>query len=236
MNEPDVEEKQPKLTCPDRPRCIVCGQEGKLQMCDRVPIQPKGTVRRVRTKTASGATMFLESGDLAVAYMVGPGSPPDKFPGDPTGTQYYGSGVSAYVQYHPECKGHTVEGYNSFLRTFSAQMADDEEWVYDYEKPESEGPWRGAERPRGWIGRAIAIPSPGEAEACKHEWSDLGNGLAKCDRCHDEIHWRTIALEQSEALTELRARHAELQEASLRLIDPSCLSGSRTESHDEQTP
>jgi len=123
-----------------------------------VPIQPKGTTKKTKTMTALGTAMVIESGDLALANMVGPGSPPSNFPGDPTGKHYYGSGVSAYVQYHPECRGQSVEDYNAFLRTFSAQMADDEEWVYDYEKPASEGSWRGTYGPMATPPRAIQVP------------------------------------------------------------------------------
>jgi hypothetical protein len=139
-----------------RPRCIVCGEEGVVTVCQRVPLQPKGKIRRVRL-----GRILVDSGDLALANMVGPGSPPANFPGDPTGKQYYGSGDSAFIYYHPECKGQSLESYNAFLREFSAQMADDEEWVYDFEKPASEGTWRGTQAEKQIIEAAVREPSPG---------------------------------------------------------------------------
>lgn len=129
-------------TNPNPPRCIVCGQDGKPAFSHIVPIQPKGQIRKVRVRRADGGSMLVESGDLAHANKVGPGHPPKEFPGDPTGKLYFGSGASAYIYYHPECKGESLESYNAFLRTFSPQMADDEEWVYPNDKPASEGPWR----------------------------------------------------------------------------------------------
>lgn len=111
----------------NRLRCIVCGEEGLPAPCQRVPIQPKGQIRKVRIGIRGGGSFLVDSGDLAHANMVGPGSPPEKFPGDPRepgeGKEYYGSGASAYVYYHPECKGQQLQSYNAFLRTFSAQMA-----------------------------------------------------------------------------------------------------------------
>jgi len=139
------------------PRCIVCGKEGKPAVNQRVPIQPIGTTKTVKLKTAVGVAMTVESGDLAHANMVGPGSPPENFPGDPTGKKYYGSGAGAYVYYHPECKGQSLADYNAFLRSFSAQMADDEEWAYAHDKPPGEGPWRGTP-PGGKPLRAIPVP------------------------------------------------------------------------------
>ena len=94
----------PKATNPKRPCCIVCGQEGKPATCSRVPIQPKGQIRMVRLGIQGGGSFLVDSGDLADANMVGHGSPPKNFPGDPTGKKYYGSGASAYVYYHPECQ------------------------------------------------------------------------------------------------------------------------------------
>lgn len=127
---------------PDKPCCIVCKQEGKPAVCQRVPIQPRGKTRTVKLATATGEYMLVESGDLALGNMVGPGSPPSDFPGDPTGEHYYGSGASAFIYFHPECKGQSVEEYNAFTLKFSPQMADDEEWAYDSDKPASEGAWR----------------------------------------------------------------------------------------------
>jgi hypothetical protein len=115
-------------------KCIVCGQEGLPAVSQRVPIQPKGTTRNVKLRTANGDEQVIESGDLAHGYMVGPGHPPSDFPGDPTGKQYYGSGASAYVYFHPECRGMSLVEYNAFLRTVSGQMADDEEWIYPEDK------------------------------------------------------------------------------------------------------
>jgi hypothetical protein len=78
--------------------------------------------------------MTVESGDLAHAYMVGPGSPPSDFPGDPTGKQYYGSGASAHIYFHPECRGQSLASFNAFMRTISPQISDDEEWLYPEER------------------------------------------------------------------------------------------------------
>lgn len=111
-------------------------------MSQSVPLQPKGQIRKVRVLIRGGGSFLVDSGDLAHGNMVGPGHPPGDFPGDPTGKLYYGSGAGAYVYYHPECRGSSVEAYNAFLRTFTSQMADDEEWAHAEEKPASEGPWR----------------------------------------------------------------------------------------------
>jgi hypothetical protein len=121
--------------------CIVCGQPGLPAVSQRVPIQPKGKIRKVRLAIRTGGSFLVDSGDLAHANMVGPGpghSPAD-FPGDPTGKLYFGSGASAYQYYHPECKGQTLEEYNAFMRTITPQMADDEEWLYPGEKWAAEG-------------------------------------------------------------------------------------------------
>jgi len=154
----DTTIETPKATNPAKPRCIVCGQEGQTALCSRVPIQPKGKIRKVRLTDSRGGSLLVDSGDLAAANMVGAGHPPSDFPGDPTGKKYYGSGAGAYVLFHPECCGKSVEAYNALLRTLSAQMADDEEWVYDHEKPASEGPWRGSNGPAELPPRAIPVP------------------------------------------------------------------------------
>jgi hypothetical protein len=147
-----------KATNPEQPRCIVCGEEGKPAVCQRIPIQPKGQIRKVRLAVQGGGSFLVDSGDLAHGNMVGPQSPPENFPGDPTGKKYFGSGAGAYVYYHPECWGQSLESYNAFLRTFAAQMADDEEWVYEHEKPASEGPWRGTQA--GPMSRVRAVLAP----------------------------------------------------------------------------
>jgi len=105
-------------------RCIVCQQEGLPAVNQSIPIQPKGTVRKVKLARADGSEMEADSGDLAHANMVGPGpgSHPDNFPGDPTGTKYYGSGAGAYVHYHPECVGRSVDEYNAWMNTITPQM------------------------------------------------------------------------------------------------------------------
>jgi hypothetical protein len=126
----------PQTAIGDAVKCIVCGQEGLPAVSQRVPIQPKGTVRKLKLRTANGEVMTVLSGDLAHANMVGPGpgSAPSDFPGDPTGKKYYGSGASAYRYFHPECVGQSLASYNAFLAAVGPQINDDEEWLYPEEK------------------------------------------------------------------------------------------------------
>jgi len=78
-------------------KCIVCSQEGKGAVFQSVPLQPRGQIRKVRLAIVTGGSFLVDSGDLAYGNMVGPGHPPEGFPGDPTGKEYYGSGAGAHV-------------------------------------------------------------------------------------------------------------------------------------------
>jgi hypothetical protein len=42
-------------------------------------------------------------GEFCRVWMVGPGSPSSQFSGDPTGTEYFGSGANAHVIFHLTC-------------------------------------------------------------------------------------------------------------------------------------
>ena len=107
------------MTISSNNKCEVCGVEGRMQVSQRVPVQPKG---KTRTVILNANGFDVESGDLVYSYSGNPGQP------------------TAHV-YHPECHGTTVEAYNAWAhKNLTRQIADGEEYVYPEDKPKAKGP------------------------------------------------------------------------------------------------
>lgn len=50
----------------------------------------------------------------------------EEFPGDPTGTKYFGAGAGAYVHFHPGCtpaKGEAIRKNEAFIADYNALIA-----------------------------------------------------------------------------------------------------------------
>lgn len=95
------------------PFCIYCGKPGA-----------PGRIQR--------------EGELHHGNMVGPGPghSPDDFPGDPTGTKYFGAGAGAYVYFHPGCtpeKGETIRKNEAFIADYNALIAKHGKMIASYD-------------------------------------------------------------------------------------------------------